>query len=104
MFGRWGYNYAYHVGDLSAVTLPGHDESKQTPKYRKWREQLFDVSGQSVRPRFDIRFWATLWTPEAKSVWADYGSTKLTFEEYLLIGIASDLFPNDLLNNEGRNR
>jgi hypothetical protein len=27
-FARWGDNYAYHIGDLSAVVLPGHD-----PKY-----------------------------------------------------------------------
>ena len=27
---------------------------------------------------------------------------RLAFEEYLLIGVASDLFPNDLLNREGR--
>ena len=24
-FARWGDNYAYHIGDLSAVVLPGHD-------------------------------------------------------------------------------
>jgi hypothetical protein len=24
-FGRWGDNYAYHIGDLSSVVLPGHD-------------------------------------------------------------------------------
>jgi hypothetical protein len=23
-FARWGYNHAYHFGDLSAATLPGH--------------------------------------------------------------------------------
>jgi len=23
-FARWGDNYAYHIGDLSAATLPGH--------------------------------------------------------------------------------
>jgi hypothetical protein len=28
MFGRWGYNYAYHIGDLSAVTLSGHPDTK----------------------------------------------------------------------------
>lgn len=31
MFGRWGYNYAYHLGDLSAVTLPGHPEANRHP-------------------------------------------------------------------------
>jgi hypothetical protein len=104
MFGRWGYNYAYHIGDLSAATLPGHPEEKRTPKYLKWSSMLFDFDEQTVKPKFDIRFWATLWTKDCQSIWHDFGPTRLTFEEYLLIGIASDLFPSDLLNNEGRNR
>lgn len=103
-FGRWGYNYAYHIGDLSAATLPGHPEEKRSPKYSRWSSMLFEIVEQTVRPKFDIRFWATLWTKECQSIWHEFGPTKLTFEEYLLIGIASDLFPNDLLNNEGRNR
>ena len=32
-FGRWGYNYAYHIGDLSAVTCDGHLESKSCLLY-----------------------------------------------------------------------
>ena len=27
-FARWGDNYAYHIGDLSACVLPGHPPSK----------------------------------------------------------------------------
>jgi hypothetical protein len=33
-----------------------------------------------------------------------FGSCPLAFIEYLLIGVASLLFPNDLLNEEGVNR
>ena len=29
---------------------------------------------------------------------------RLAFEEYVLLGVARDLFPNDLLNREGRNK
>lgn len=104
MFGRWGYNYAYHIGDLSAATLTGHPDSKRTPKYSKWSSKLFDIQDGCIKPKFEIRFWATLWSANSQSVWSNYGPTKLAFEEYLLIGIASDLFPDDLLNNEGRNR
>ena len=104
MFGRWGYNYAYHIGDLSAATLDGHPPAKRSPKYVKWSSSLFDIDGDIVRPKFQIRFWSTLWSRDSQSIWADYGGTRLAFEEYLLIGIGSDLFPNDLLNNEGRNR
>lgn len=103
-FGRWGYNYAYHLGDLSAVTLPGHPESKQTKKYADWRDSLFDIGEDGIALKGDIRFWACAWTPDRQSIWNNYGSTRLAFEEYLLIGVASDLFPNALLNREGRNR
>ncbi len=92
-FGRWGYNYAYHLGDLSAVTFPGHRPEKQTIKYKSWRSGLFDVDGDTVSLKAETLFWACLWGPERQSVWAEYGSTKLAFEEYLLIGVASDVFP-----------
>lgn len=103
-FGRWGYNYAYHIGDLSAVTLPGHAEAKRTIKYESWKNSLFDVGDGKVKPKNEIRFWACLWGPDRQSVWKEYGATRLAFEEYLLIGVASDVFPDRLLNREGRNR
>lgn len=103
-FGRWGYNYAYHIGDLSAVTLPGHADSKRTIKYESWKDALFDVSAGVVKPKGEICFWACVWGPECQSIWKGYGPTRLAFEEYLLIGVASDVFPARLLNREGRNR
>jgi hypothetical protein len=103
-FGRWGYNYAYHIGDLSAITCPGHAATKKTIKYAAWRDQLFQNNDDVITPKSEIMFWATLWGPSSQSVWLDYGSTKLAFEEYLLIGVASDVFPAILLNREGRNR
>ncbi len=68
-FGRWGYNYAYHLGDLSAATLPGHPESKRTPKYVFWRNRLFESQEGLVKPKFPILFWATLWGPDSCSIW-----------------------------------
>ena len=103
-FGRWGYNYAYHIGDLSAVTLPGHPENKKTKKYADWRDEIFNIQENSIQLKGDIRFWACNWSPDHNSIWSEYGPTRLAFEEYLLIGVASDLFPNSLLNREGRNR
>jgi hypothetical protein len=32
-FARWGDNYAYHIGDLSAPVLTGHPVEKRNPKY-----------------------------------------------------------------------
>ena len=103
-FGRWGYNYDYHIGDLSAVTLPGHPAKKRTPKYESWRQALFIQDSGSILLNGDVRFWACLWGPDKKSVWREYGITRLAFEEYLLIGVASDLFPSEFLNREGRNK
>jgi len=37
-------------------------------------------------------------------IWQQFGSTKLTFLEHLLIGADSAAFPNQLLNDEGKNR
>jgi hypothetical protein len=41
-FGRWGDNYAYHAGDLSACTLPEHPLTKQANKYAVWARRLFE--------------------------------------------------------------
>ena len=103
-FGRWGYNYAYHLGDLSAVTCLGHPDSKTTAKYTAWRDTMFSVTQEKVKLQMEVSFWATLWGPECQSIWKNYGPTKLAFEEYLLIGVASDVFPDLLLNREGRTR
>jgi hypothetical protein len=63
-FARWGYNYAYHLGDLSAAALPGHAAGKATPKYKKWAQTLFESApASSPRLRHDVRFWCTTGVP-----------------------------------------
>jgi len=47
---------------------------------------------------------STTWKKSDIGPWEDFGPTRLTFLEYLLIGIASSVFPGDLLNSEGQNR
>jgi hypothetical protein len=37
-------------------------------------------------------------------IWPEFGACPLAFIEYLLIGVASLLFPDDLLNEEGVSR
>lgn len=104
-FCRWGYNYAYHIGDLSAVVCPGHPPEKMNPKYAKWAGKLFD-SWPSGAPQLkrETRFWVEAWERGGTGIWKEYGATSLTFLEYLLIGVASDIFPEHLLNSEGVNR
>lgn len=104
-FARWGYNYAYHLGDLSAVVCLGHPPDKANNKYEKWAKMLF-ISHPTEQPQLkqQVFFWATAWRNGDVGVWKEFGSTSLTFLEYLLIGLASDVFPDTLLNAEGMNR
>lgn len=104
-FARWGDNYAYHIGDLSAVAIPGHDSKKANPKYKAWAASLFDKY-PTVAPvlKRQVFFWAKAWSSKDHGPWADFGPTRLTFLEYLLIGLASSAFGDVLLNREGRNR
>ena len=104
-FARWGYNYAYHFGDLSAAALRGHAPGKASPKYKRWAHALFErTQSSNPRLRFNVRFWCTAWGPDATGIWREFNPCSLAFTEYLLIGVASSLFPNDLLNEEGVNR
>jgi hypothetical protein len=104
-FARWGSNYSYHIGDLSAVVCPGHPPDKQTSKYRRWATRLFQPEPHDcLRLKRDTFFWMQAWRCGTVGIWEDYGPTSLTFLEYLLIGVASDRFPAILLNSEGVNR
>jgi hypothetical protein len=99
-FARWGDNYAYHIGDLSACVLPGHDEAKRTSKYAAWAATLFENGTTLRQPVF---FWANAWDRSNAGVWEEFGPTRLAFLEYLLIGVAGQTSP-DLLNREGLGR
>ena len=60
-FGRWGDNYAYHIGDLSSVVLPGHETEKLRLKYKLWAEALFggiDVERPRLRQLEGDFAWA----------------------------------------------
>ena len=104
-FARWGDNYDYHIGDLSAAVLPGHDPEEITPKYSSWAGSLFEkhATDAPVLKR-KVFFWTKAWSSNNLGPWVEFGPTRLTFLEYLLIGVASSAFGDVLLNREGRNR
>ena len=103
-FGRWGDNYAYHIGDLSSIVLPGHAPMVQTEKYRSWATALFEgINTDRPRLRQPVFFWVKAWRKNDVGIWTEFGPTRLSFLEYLLIGIASSIFP-ELLNREGQSR
>jgi hypothetical protein len=104
-FARWGYNYAYHMGDLSAAVLPGHSAMRVVPKYMRWARCLFQNAPVAApRLAFEVRFWCTAWGPQSANIWQEFGACPLALSEYLLIGVAGLLFPTHLLNDEGVNR
>jgi len=104
-FCRWGDAYAYHIGDLSAATCPNHPPKKVSPKYKRWANRLFE-NVPSTQPilKQSAYFWIHAWRTGSIGAWKDLGATRLTSLEYQLIAIASQLFPDTLLNEEGVNR
>jgi hypothetical protein len=104
-FARWGDNYAYHIGDLSAAVLPGHNPAKISRKYQEWGRALFtDIQVENPKLKEPVHFWTRAWSSKEVGIWEAFGPTRLTFLEYLMIGVASSAFPESLLNIEGRNR
>ena len=104
-FARWGDGYAYHIGNLSAVVLDHHEresvsrDDPRTKKYHEWASALFEP--ESRRLRQPVYYWARAWRHD--DVGPFYGfETSLEVLEYYLIGLASQLYPEELLNSEGR--
>ena len=98
-FARWGDSYAYHIGDLSAAVLPDHDPKKIADKYRDWAGSLFEKypTDTPILKR-QVFFWTKAWSSNGVGPWVEFGPTRLTFLEYLLIGLASSAFGDVLLN------
>ena len=104
-FCRWGNNYEYHIGDLSAAVCPGHHDTKINRKYIRWGNRLFtNLPSTQPKLRQEVYFWIKAWKKGDIGIWQEFGSTPLTFLEYLMIGVASSIFPETLLNEEGVNR
>ena len=104
-FARWGDNYAYHIGDLSAAVLTSHPIEKRNPKYIEWASRIFnDAPNDQPQLAFTVHFWAKAWKSSDVGIWPELSPTRLAFLEYLLIGVASAVFNDSLLNYEGRHR
>lgn len=106
-FARWGHGYAYHIGDLSAVVY-SHKKAKKPKKYNDWANALFVE--YPAKPSGDIWlkekifFWIHAWESGSIGLWKQFGPTSLTFLEYQLIGVATSVYPDVVLNKEGQNR
>ena len=104
-FARWGHAYGYHIGSLSAVTLPGHPGERKKANYREWADMLFtSVPSASPRLRHRTYLWVKAWEAGSVGIWPEFGPTQLAFLESLLIGVAQAAYPDSVLNHEGVNR
>ncbi|WP_226040197.1 hypothetical protein [Natrinema sp. DC36] len=101
---RWGDGYAYHIGELSAVVLDHYDDTsvnRDRPpkgKYQRWADALFVSDTRQLSE--PVYFWAKAWKKTDTGPFYDF-ETSLEPLEYNLINLASDLYPNRLLNSEG---
>jgi hypothetical protein len=103
-FARWGPGYAHHIGDLSATACTANGSDKLVKKYHRWAQRLFlDAPAPAPTLRRSVYFWATACNPDSYSIWPEFGSCFLAFHEYLLSGVAAQLFPDVLLNDGGGN-
>ena len=94
-FARWGDGHYYHIGNLSAIIFD-HDKN-QKQKYEKWADQLFE-EGRQLRQQ--TYFWTRAWRKEDVGLYHDF-EVPLEQLEYQIIGLVSDLYPEQLLNDEG---
>ena len=97
-FMRWGAPQTphYHFGALFAARI-GHEEAP--PKYQNWHKAIFNERGllreQIYLVMIPMKTIVVPYTPYAVNV---------TNAENSLISLASHLFPNDILNREGKAR
>jgi hypothetical protein len=94
-FARWGDAHYYHIGNLSAIVF---DHGKnQKHKYEKWAERLFE---EGHRLREQTYFWTKAWEKDDVGLYHDF-EIPLEQLEYQIIGLTSDLYADQLLNEEG---
>ena len=94
-FARWGDAHYYHIGNLSAIVFDHEKNQKQ--KYQNWVDRLFEESQQLKQQTY---FWTKAWDQSDVGLYHDF-EVPLAQMEYQLIGMASDIYHERLLNREG---
>jgi hypothetical protein len=94
-FARWGDGHYYHIGNLSAIIFD-HDKN-QKQKYERWGDRLFEEGRQLRKQTY---FWTKAWRKNDVGLYHDF-EVPLEQLEYQIIGLVSDLYPDQLLNDEG---
>ena len=94
-FARWGDAHYYHIGNLSAIVFDHEKNQKQ--KYQNWVDRIFEDGRQLKQQTY---FWTKAWDREDVGLYHDF-EVPLEQLEYQLIGLASDIYDDRLLNEEG---
>ena len=94
-FARWGDAHYYHIGNLSAVIFNHKKNQKQ--KYERWANRLFEDNRRLKQPTY---FWTKAWQEDDVGLYHDF-EVPLGELEYQIIGLTSDLYAEQLLNEEG---
>ena len=94
-FARWGDAHYYHIGNLSAIIFDHEKNQKQ--KYQNWVDRLFEDDRQLKQQTY---FWTKAWDQADNGLYHDF-EVPLEQLEYQLIGLASDIYDDRLLNQEG---
>lgn len=99
-FGRWGYNSAYHIGELShAVFGDAFKPGKHKGNYGRWRDALFATTVPPVL-REPVFVHLIPWRTGDRGPSGMVGSVAAV--EYELIALAAAAYPAELLNTQGR--
>ncbi|AIZ45127.1 hypothetical protein QR90_08445 [Deinococcus radiopugnans] len=99
-FGRWGYNSAYHLGELSHAVLAGAFKPGPPKRnYTRWRDALF-VSSHPPVLRTPVCVHLLPWRCGMRGPSGLVGSVAAV--EYELIALAGAAYPAELLNTRGR--
>lgn len=99
-FGRWGYNKAYHVGELSHAVLGEAFRPGRAPgKYHRWAAALFETL-EPPKLRVPVSMSLIPWRDGMRGPSGLIGS--LAAVEYELIALAAAAYPEELLNVQGR--
>ncbi|MFB6225072.1 MAG: hypothetical protein ABEI13_01295 [Candidatus Paceibacteria bacterium] len=94
-FARWGDAHFYHIGNLSAIVFDHEKNQKQ--KYQNWVDRLFEKDRQLKQQTY---FWTKAWDQTDVGLYHDF-EVPLEQLEYQIIGLASDIHDDRLLNEEG---
>ena len=94
-FLRWGCRQAYHMGDLHEA----YTNKEGTPKYKDWVDAIFDDKGELKQEVYlHVHSFEKMKTPFF------YWDLSVAQAENTMITWAGRLFPDTLLNRDGKSR